>query len=387
MTKFNKLNSKIIVFFISIVFLYNNVSYPFSISKDSLRVPLVQENIYSIIKIEQAIAALGNLLSFSPTLAELKAQFRNDKKPKLLIICGNDDLKTVQAAAELYKEGVVNYIFTTGGQARLTIPLIKNIVLEYGSVKISKDEEVTKENLEKVLPELQKLYDQGKLRERVTLSESELIKNVLEEKLGVFKDAIFFESRSTNTPRNFIYAKEEIARLEKEIGISLETIFYIQVPHQQLRTRFTFNNIFEEQIKTGKIKGVSYTIKYDTTTISQKELIKLLSGEVWRIVIYSAKNDLLDFDRAGNRIQPWSTIDPKYWRFINMLIQYYNDDFDMRGFLYNLAEAAGYKNKEDLMGNLDGSMPQGLNSLISWVYQTNIPVEESIKIPHSRNSI
>ncbi|MDP8230470.1 MAG: ElyC/SanA/YdcF family protein [Candidatus Gorgyraea atricola] len=363
-------NLKIMFVAIGVLCLFGNALYPCAISRNSLRVPIGQGGIYKSIKKEQVIKKIEHLLSNSDyTLKELKNKFKNDKEPRLLIICGNDDTRTIQEAAKLYEEGIVDYIFTTGGHARFTVSLIEKIVLEHGSAKISKSETITKKNLKKVLPELWELYNQGRLGERVTLSEAELTKDVLVERFNVSKQAVFSEKLSRNTSQNFIYVKKDIVELEEKMGINFKTIFYIQIPHQQLRAKFTFNKAFKEEIRSGKVKGLSHTAKYDRSMLDQKELIKILIGEIWRIVIYSAKGDLIDFDKKDNNVQAWRTIAQDYWQFVNILVQEHGDVDDLRDFLYSLAKVAGYENRKDLIDGLDGSIFPEVKKLIAWVYK------------------
>ncbi|MBI4396041.1 MAG: 6-phosphogluconolactonase, partial [Elusimicrobia bacterium] len=91
----------------------------------------------------------------------------------VLILCGNHDLNTFQRAVDLYKAGKVKKILITGGQGRLTAPLISAIKNARMKILISTDLSVSLETVH--VSDLEKLAERGLL-----FSEAEIIEQALE---------------------------------------------------------------------------------------------------------------------------------------------------------------------------------------------------------------
>jgi len=297
-------------------------------------------------KIAEAVHVLTRTLSDKDYAVNVfDDRFKKTRDKNIIIICGNDNLDTVTAAARLYKEGIVGYIFTTGGQARLTIPLIENIVKKYGSVRISKREEINESNIANILPQLIDLYERGRLKERVSYSESEFIRNLLINHYNIPAKHVLYESSSTNTPQNFQYAKNIILRLKPKGRLPIENVFYIQTPLQQLRTYFTFNKIFREELQTGKIKGISYTITYKEPKTIDEGLVKILLSEIWRIILYTRKGDLANIEIDSNAKpivkSPVDSLSREAWMAASVLSNYVTKNREIKTFLDKLSKASG----------------------------------------------
>jgi hypothetical protein len=100
----------------------------------------------------------------------------------------------------------------------------------------------------------------------------------------------------------------------------------MQLPLQQFRTQATFNRVFEKELREGSVKGISWTVDYNSSGFDREDLIKALIVEMWRIVIYTVKGDLIP--QYGdilpkNGIEGLNSISEEYWRAVKELVTQY----------------------------------------------------------------
>ncbi len=156
----------------------------------------------------------------------------------------------------------VKKILISGGYGRLTLPLIKTALQEGFSVDISEHETLIPTDS---LAYLEILDKEKRLPEVVKMSESEIILQILSsiaKRKGfvVRKQDIYLEKQSQHTKANFVFAIPILEQIRADLRLeeSQELLLvYIQTPHQQFRTKGTFNSL-QEEWENRKIKGVSY---------------------------------------------------------------------------------------------------------------------------------
>ncbi|MBU1871324.1 MAG: YdcF family protein, partial [Candidatus Omnitrophica bacterium] len=290
----------------------------------------------------------------------------------VVIICGSDEIQTIREAAKLYHNGLVKFIFATGGQGRLTIPLIEAVVQAYGSIRDRK-------NIKQMLPELKRLYKQGRLNEQVKIGEAEIIRELLITQFNVPEEAILMETKSRNTPENFIYAKEELERLARNKGIEFRNVIFIQTPIQQFRANATFNKVFWQELKQGSVRGISWTIDYVPMGVIPQGSIDALIQEAWKIIVYTAKGDLIpQFGRVriDDIVEGLNSIPENYWRVTKELIANHSNISSLRNSLIKISEGAG-QNRERLLNRLAGVNSE-IRQLIEYVYQRNNPTADDL---------
>jgi uncharacterized SAM-binding protein YcdF (DUF218 family) len=122
-------------------------------------------------------------------------------------------------------------------------------------------------------------------------SEAEIIGNYLISK-GVKREDIIFEDSSTNTVENLKNIKESVLTLQKSLGRQIRTAF-IQKPIQQLRAQASFNAVFEPEIRSGKVKGISVTVEDFYREQKADALAQDSFYELTRLLAYSLKGDAL----------------------------------------------------------------------------------------------
>lgn len=226
------------IFIIFTIFLFSTVVYASIVSEDALRLPVgTQDDTLERIK---ALLELQKVFAF---LAEQNELPVSSDPADLLIIFGNDDIRTIERAAQVYNDGLANNVAACGGtKGRLHKDLVKHI-------------RETKYNIS------------GDLN---LLSEAEIIKQVLVVN-GVPEDKIILEERSAHTRQNV----DELKAVLHKRGVQKFTAILIQKPLQQMRARLTFEKGFEEEIEAGDVRYISYAayLPY-ITEMSREELAK-----------------------------------------------------------------------------------------------------------------
>ena len=185
-----------------------------------------------------------------------------------IIILGNYNLETFREALRVHREsGKKSRMVITGGRGRFietTIAVAEKYGVDFTDI------------------------------DRESVSEAELIdkiiiKMVQEEEefsdLNVDLIGIRLESNSSNTPQNIQFYRRDV--LEKDNNRPLEqgeyNVLFIQTPHQQLRSKATFDKIFPEK----NITGFSHTVNYDIDGRSRYDTVKDMLEEAWRLLLYS----------------------------------------------------------------------------------------------------
>jgi len=103
-------------------------------------------------------------------------------------------------------------------------------------------------------------------------------------RMGVPKDTILIENKSTNTGENITFTK----RLLEEKRITVEKIILVTKSYMQRRAYATFKKLWPEKEVIVTAPQIPYE-KYPNEIISKELVINILVGDTQRIKIYAEK--------------------------------------------------------------------------------------------------
>lgn len=106
--------------------------------------------------------------------------------------------------------------------------------------------------------------------------------------LGVPKEKIYIENKSTNTGDNFRFTKDLI----NHYGLNINSFLVVHKPYMERRCFAAFKAILPDKmciVTSPQISLENYFKEYETGTISSDEIISILVGDVQRIRIYAKK--------------------------------------------------------------------------------------------------
>lgn len=317
----------------------------------------------------------------------------NELEADVLMICGNDDISVLEEAVSLYASGKINKILITGGYGRLTLSVIKTALSAGMEIKISKTR-ILKSKAE--LYELEALDHQNRLDEVVKYSEAFLIRQILKHiaqktNIRLAKEDIILEQCSKNTRENFTNSVRILSNLRNSMKLSTLTFAYMIVPHQQFRAKATYNSL-KEKWENINVKGISYTTDWFVNGTPVQELVNKIASEMWRLVLYTAKGDLVP--RYSGR-DGLNAIDAYYWDYLFDLINAYPEKGALRQILFKLAgqvDVGGekiYLSKNKLLHDLKLRSGEKVNPrierFIDWIYdEGKISNELELKNPKTR---
>lgn len=173
------------------------------------------------------------------------------EKADCILVLGSHDERVAERGATLYLEGYAPLLIFSGGLGRLTAGMW-------------------------------------------TLSEAERF-SAIAEGLGVPREAILIENRSTNTGENIIYTRQ----LLKEKGIDPESFILVQKPYMERRAYATFLRHLPHK----KVMVTSPQIAFDqypTADISLEQVIQIMIGDLQRIRIYPSKGFQVEQEIPGD---------------------------------------------------------------------------------------
>lgn len=181
---------------------------------------------------------MNNDTSLAKILWDFNVLNQKTEKADCIIALGNSDVRTAQAAANLFNEGYGDLLVTTGGFGRLTKDLFTK-------------------------PEAQLFAEEA-------------------IELGVPREKIFIEDKSTNTFDNIRFTK----KLLTEKGITPKTILIVTKPYMERRALATTLAAWSDV----QVSVASPTLDFDTypnDTISYDLLINMVVGDTQRLMIFS----------------------------------------------------------------------------------------------------
>ncbi len=106
--------------------------------------------------------------------------------------------------------------------------------------------------------------------------------------MGVPRDRILIENRSTNTGENVLFTR----RLLEERGIEPATFIVVQKPYMERRSYATFRKVWPEKpliVTSPRVSFDEYLTRFSNKALSTEEVISIMVGDLQRIRMYPAK--------------------------------------------------------------------------------------------------
>lgn len=103
--------------------------------------------------------------------------------------------------------------------------------------------------------------------------------------MGVPREAILIENRSTNTGENILLTKQLLA----EKGIAPRKFIVVQKPYMERRSYATFRKQWPEKelvVTSPRVSLDDYLKTYSNETLSPDEVISIMVGDLQRIRVY-----------------------------------------------------------------------------------------------------
>lgn len=104
-------------------------------------------------------------------------------------------------------------------------------------------------------------------------------------KMGVPREAILIENRSTNTGENILLTKQLLA----EKGIAPRQFIVVQKPYMERRSYATFRKQWPEKelvVTSPRVSLDDYLKTYSNETLSPDDVISIMVGDLQRISVY-----------------------------------------------------------------------------------------------------
>ena len=162
------------------------------------------------------------------------------EKTDCILVLGSHDTRVAERGAELYLQGWAPILIFSGGLGRLT----GDIWTETEADKFA----------------------------------------AIAEKMGVPREAILTENRSTNTGENILFTQEML----KKKYIDPQSFIVVQKPYTERRTMATFKKHWPAKKLMVTSPQISFD-KYPNEKIPLDKVIDIMVGDLQRIKIYPAK--------------------------------------------------------------------------------------------------
>jgi uncharacterized SAM-binding protein YcdF (DUF218 family) len=107
-------------------------------------------------------------------------------------------------------------------------------------------------------------------------------------RLGVPRQDILVENRSTNTGENVLFTKQLLAEREIDPG----TFIVVQKPYMERRSYATFRKVWPDKdvlVTSPRVSLDEYLDRYSNDALSIDEVISIMVGDLQRIRLYPAK--------------------------------------------------------------------------------------------------
>lgn len=106
--------------------------------------------------------------------------------------------------------------------------------------------------------------------------------------MGVPKDRILIENRSTNTGENILFTKQLLA----EKGLDPQTLIVVQKPYMERRSYATFRKVWPEKhvrVTSPRVSLDDYLRECSHDALSPDDVIGIMVGDLQRIRVYPEK--------------------------------------------------------------------------------------------------
>jgi len=108
-------------------------------------------------------------------------------------------------------------------------------------------------------------------------------------RMGVPKEDILIENRSTNTGENFRFTRELLV----EKGIDPQKFIVVQKPYMERRSFATFRKMWPEKkviVTSPQVPFAEYLESYANQELSVDDVISIMVGDLQRIKLYAEKD-------------------------------------------------------------------------------------------------
>jgi uncharacterized SAM-binding protein YcdF (DUF218 family) len=106
--------------------------------------------------------------------------------------------------------------------------------------------------------------------------------------MGVPRDRILVENRSTNTGENVLFTKQMLARAE----LDPQTFIVVQKPYMERRSYATFRKVWPEKdllVTSPQMSMDEYLSEYSHDALTPDDVVGIMVGDLQRIRCYPAK--------------------------------------------------------------------------------------------------
>jgi uncharacterized SAM-binding protein YcdF (DUF218 family) len=103
--------------------------------------------------------------------------------------------------------------------------------------------------------------------------------------MGVPREQILIENRSTNTGENVLFTKQLLI----DNGIDPRTFIVVQKPYMERRSYATFRRLWPEKhllVTSPQVSLDDYLAKYSNETLSKEDVISIMVGDLQRLRLY-----------------------------------------------------------------------------------------------------
>lgn len=129
------------------------------------------------------------------------------------------------------------------------------------------------------------------------------------ERMGVPRDRMLIENRSTNTGENILFTQALLAAR----GIDPQSFIVVQKPYMERRSYATFRKLWPGKpviVTSPRLSLDEYLERFSHEALSQDEVISIMIGDLQRIRVYPEKGFQIDQD-----------IPPDVWDAFNELVR------------------------------------------------------------------
>lgn len=162
------------------------------------------------------------------------------EKSDCILVLGSHDLRVAERGAELFLQGLAPYIIFSGGLGNFT----------------------------------KEIWDESEADKFATVAMS----------MGVPRDAILIENKSTNTGENILFTQQ----LLKDNGLDPQSFIVVQKPYMERRSFATFKKHWPDKKLSVTSPQISFE-KYHNDEIPLEKVINIMVGDLQRIKIYPEK--------------------------------------------------------------------------------------------------
>ena len=108
------------------------------------------------------------------------------------------------------------------------------------------------------------------------------------ERMGVPRESILTENRSTNTGENVLFTKQLLALR----GLDPQSFILVQKPYMERRSYATFMKVWPEKraiVTSPKVSLDEYLERYSNDTLSTDDVVSIMVGDLQRVKLYAEK--------------------------------------------------------------------------------------------------